>query len=182
MTFPPLPDQKFAVIYADPPWDYQGLQHDGTSYTSCANEWYDTLRPAELKTLSVKSIAARKSILFLWVTGPQFEAGIDVMRAWGFRFRTVAFVWDKEKVNPGHYTLSQFEFVLAGTRGGIPKPRGARNVRQKLSKPRTIHSRKPAEIRGRIDQMFPYLRKIELFAAEDEPIERWTLWGKNHRK
>jgi N6-adenosine-specific RNA methylase IME4 len=71
--------------------------------------------------------------------------------------------------------MSQTEFVLAATRGNIPKPRGARNVRQFLSERRTKHSRKPKEVRDRIEAMFPTQRKIELFARERVP--GWDAWG-----
>ena len=75
------------------------------------------------------------------------------MKAWGFEYKTVAFAWDKVNPNPGYYTLSQVELCLVGKRGMIPKPRGARNVRQFVSEKKTRHSGKPEEVRKRIEQM-----------------------------
>ena len=84
-------------------------------------------------------------------------------------------MWDKERVNPGFYTMSQCELCLIGKRGKIPQPRGARNVRQLIKSLRGRHSEKPAEVRARIDRMFPTQRKIELFARER--VRGWDAWG-----
>ena len=84
-------------------------------------------------------------------------------------------------MNPGFYTMSQCELCLVFKRGKIPSPRGARNVRQLVTARREAHSKKPDEVRRRIERMFPRLRKIELFARErDErgPTEGgWETWG-----
>jgi len=171
---------NYSIIYADPPWDYAGrVQHGGTSagYTSGAATFYPTMTPRELMNLPVRELSARKAILFLWTTGPQFEIAVNVAKVWGFTFKTVAFVWDKVLLNPGAYTMSQCEYVLACVRGCIPKPRGSRNERQYLCERRSGHSRKPAEIRTRIDRMFPRssLKRVELFAVER--VEGWDYWG-----
>lgn len=175
----PFPRGPFQVIYADPPWDYRGqVQHGGAGagYTSGARAFYQTMTVDEICALPVREIAdPKQSILFLWATGPILTDALAVLSAWGFKFKTVAFVWDKQRVNPGAYTLSQCEYVLAGTRGRIPQPRGARNVRQLVSEARTAHSAKPKEVRKRIDAMFPSARKLELFARE-APID-WHVWG-----
>ena len=72
--------------------------------------------------------------------------------------------------------MSQCELCLVFKRGKIPSPRGARNVRQLVREGRSGHSAKPEEVRGRIDAMFPGLRKIELF-ARGQIDEGWTAWG-----
>jgi N6-adenosine-specific RNA methylase IME4 len=97
------------------------------------------------------------------------------MRAWGFSWATVAFAWDKQKVNPGFYTMSQVELCLVGKTGKIPQPRGLRNVRQFVSELRGEHSAKPNEVRSRIEAMFPTQAKIELFARNSSP--GWSSWG-----
>ena len=97
------------------------------------------------------------------------------MKAWGFQWATVGFVWDKQRVNPGFYTMSQCELYLIGKRGKIPSPRGARNVRQLVSSMREKHSKKPHEVRTRIEEMFPEQRKVELFAREK--VRGWSAWG-----
>ena len=151
--YPKLPDKKYQIIYADPPWDYGGkMQYDKTMiksenfnfekniFISSASFQYPTLRLNDLKKLDVKSISDSDCILFMWTTGPQLANAVELGRAWGFEYKTVAFVWDKMIHNPGRYTLSQTEFVLAFKRGRFPTPRGARNIRQLLSVQRGKHS------------------------------------------
>ncbi len=186
--YPALPKRKYDIIYADPPWDYGGkMQYDKSSikelnvgferniFISAANFKYPTLKLNELKELNVKSISADDCILFMWTTGPQFENSIALGKAWGFEYKTVAFVWDKQVHNPGRYTLSQTEFVLAFKKGRFPSPRGARNVRQLLSIHRKEHSEKPEEIIDSITRMFPQQKKIELFARKN--FIGWDNWG-----
>ena len=169
----------YQTILADPPWDYDQRLHNGkrATPTGGAADHYPTMTLGELAGLPVQRIAdPQQSILFMWTTGPQLNNSIVLMMQWGFDYRTVAFVWDKRRTNPGYYTMSQCEYVLAGVRGKIPKPRGDRNVRQFLSEKRTAkHSEKPFEIHRRIEQMFPEQRKCELFARER--VLGWDCWG-----
>ncbi|MDE2745605.1 MAG: MT-A70 family methyltransferase [Chloroflexota bacterium] len=179
VLFPPLPNECYAVIYADPPWDYKGqLQHagPGSGDSGGAIRHYETVQLQDLIELDVSSIAADDSLLFMWATSPHLDQAIDLGKAWGFAWATVAFVWDKQRVNPGFYTMSQCELCLVFKRGRIPAPRGARNVRQLVSERRSDHSRKPIEVRRRIEEMFPRQRKIELF-ARDADIHGWDTWG-----
>lgn len=186
--YPALPNKKYDVIYADPPWDYGGkMQYDKTSkktenigferdvFISAANFKYPTLKLKELKELDVASIAADDCILFMWTTGPQLANSVDLGQIWGFEYKTVAFVWDKQVHNPGRYTLSQTEFVLAFKRGRFPTPRGARNVRQLVSVHRGEHSEKPIMVIDGITKMFPTQNKIELFARRN--YIGWDNWG-----
>ena len=179
--FPPLPNDRFAIIYADPPWDYKGqLQHAGAGSgdTGGALRHYPTVTLDTLKTLPVPDIAEDDCLLFLWATSPHLDQAIELGKAWDFEWATIAFVWDKQKVNPGFYTLSQCELCLVFKRGKIPQPRGARNIRQLVSAKRGPHSSKPKEVRNRIDKMFPTQQKIELFArASAPPSPTWSLWG-----
>jgi len=177
--FPDLPEDEFDIIYADPPWDYKGqLQHagPGSRDTGGAERHYPTVTLDGLKRLSVPKISAKNSLLFLWATNPHLDQAIDLGKAWGFAWATVAFVWDKIRVNPGFYTMSQCELCLVFKRGKIPSPRGARNIRQLISEKRTSHSEKPAEVRHRINAMFPDARKIELFSRCHD-VKDWTMWG-----
>jgi len=162
----------------DPPWDYKGqLQHAGAGSddTGGAIRHYPTITLDDLKKLDVPSIAASDSLLFMWATNPHLDQAIDLGKAWGFSWATVAFVWDKARVNPGFYTMSQCELCLVFKRGRIPTPRGARNVRQFVSEKRGAHSAKPDEVRLRIERMFPDQTKIELFARAAAP--GWDAWG-----
>lgn len=186
--YPVLPDKKYQVIYADPPWDYGGkMQYDKTCiksenigfeknvFISSASFKYPTIKLNDLKKLNVPSIAADDCILFMWTTGPQFANSIELGESWGFEYKTVAFVWDKQVHNPGRYTLSQTEFVLAFKKGKFPTPRGARNIRQLVSVHRGQHSEKPEIIIDGITKMFPSQPKIELFARKN--YFGWDNWG-----
>ena len=176
--FPPLPAARYDIIYADPPWDYRGqLQHAGAGSpdTGGAARHYPTVVLGNLAKLDVASVAADNSLLFLWATSPHLDQAIDLGKAWGFAWATVAFVWDKMRVNPGFYTMSQCELCLVFKRGKIPTPRGLRNVRQLVSAKRGPHSAKPEEVRQRIEAMFPAQRKIELFARHR--VAGWESWG-----
>lgn len=186
--YPDLPNKKYAVIYADPPWDYGGkMQYDKSSiktinvdfeknvFISAANFKYPTVKLNDLKKLDVQSISEDDCILFMWTTGSQMANSIELGEAWGFEYKTVAFVWDKQVHNPGRYTLSQTEFVLAFKQGKFPTPRGARNIRQLVSIHRGEHSEKPEIIIDGITKMFPEQRKIELFARKN--YIGWDNWG-----
>ena len=186
--YPYLPEKKYQVIYADPPWDYVGkMQYDKTTikdenvgfekkiFISSSTFKYPTLKMKQLKQLDVNSIADDNCILFLWTTGPQLANAIELGETWGFEYKTVAFVWDKMIHNPGRYTLSQTEFVLAFKKGKFPTPRGARNIRQLVAVPRGKHSEKPVEVIDGITKMFPYQEKIELFARKNHV--GWDNWG-----
>lgn len=186
--YPRLPNKKYQVIYADPPWDYGGkMQYDKTVikgenegfekkiFLSSAEFKYPTVKPKDLKKLDISSIADDDCILFMWTTGPQMSNSIELGKAWGFEYKTVAFVWDKMMHNPGRYTLSQTEFVLAFKRGKFPQPRGARNIRQMVTVHRGSHSVKPVEVIDGITKMFPEQMKIELFARNN--YIGWDNWG-----
>ena len=177
--FPPLPNRRYSVLYADPPWDYKGqLQHggEGRGDSGGAVRHYPTIRLRDLKRLDMGSVAEQNCLLFLWSTSPHLDQAIELGKAWGFEWATVAFIWDKIRVNPGFYTMSQYEMCLVFKRGTIPQPRGARNIRQSVTERRGLHSQKPDEVRDRIHAMFPDVRKLELFASR--PVGAgWDSWG-----
>ena len=186
--YPKLPNQKFDVIYADPPWNYNGkLQFDKSSagvdkidfsrkiFISSASFKYPTLKTEELKKLPVQEIANNDCLLFMWTSNPHLAQAVELGEAWGFDYKTVAFVWDKMNHNPGQYTLSNCELCLVFKRGKIPKPRGARNIKQLVRVRRGEHSEKPKEVMRAIEKMFPHHKRIELFARNK--TDGWTAWG-----
>lgn len=186
--YPKLPNKKYSVIYADPPWDYNGkLQFDKSSksveeidlsrkiFISSASFKYPTLKLNELKKLPLKDIAEEDCLLFMWTSNPHLAQAIELGESWGFKYRTIAFIWDKMNHNPGQYTLSNCEICLVFKMGKIPQPRGARNVQQLVRVPRGKHSEKPIEVLQGITKMFPTQKKIELFARRTD--EGWDCWG-----
>lgn len=186
--YPKLPNKKFDIIYADPPWNYNGkLQYDKSSkgkeeidlskkiFISTADFKYPTLKTSELMKIPVNKISKDDSLLFMWSTNPHLAQAIELGKAWGFDYKTVAFVWDKMNHNPGQYTLSNCELCLVFKRGRIPKPRGARNIKQLIRSPRQEHSKKPIEVMKGIEKMFPSQKRIELFARRK--VKGWSAWG-----
>lgn len=180
-----FPEKKYAVIYADPPWSYGdkgfGRRPGGALSGSFAPEAgrYATMSLADLLVLPVYGIAATDCALLLWATSPLLPEALKVMAAWGFKFKTVAFCWSKvtakqkEVANLGQWTMGNIELCLLGTRGS-PK-RLSRAVRQLVFAERTVHSRKPEEVRRRIEALFGSQGCIELFARTAAP--GWDAWG-----
>ena len=196
VVFPPFPDERFHIIYADPPWDYKGqLQHTGAGGNDSggALRHYPTVPLEQLCNLPIQQITEDNCLLFMWSSSPHLDQAIDLGKRWGFAWATVAFVWYKQRTNPGFYTMSQCELCLAFKRGKIPTPRGSRRERQFVnsdgaaeyspdcldgfvSELRGKHSQKPEEVRRRINEMFPEQSKIELFARKRD-IPNWSVWG-----
>jgi N6-adenosine-specific RNA methylase IME4 len=160
--------KKYQIVYIDPPWKYRNS--DCIAKTSCISDkhhdHYQGMNLKELCELPIKDIMDKDCLIFMWATCANLNEAFILAEAWGLKFGTVAFVWNKERVNPGYYTMSQIELCLVFKYGRIPQPRGARNIRQYLSEKRTKHSKKPDDIRNRIELMFPYQNKIEIFARE----------------
>ena len=180
--------KKYQIIYADPPWAYRQEQINfqsydkGKKYKNDVTEHYKTMTNEDIRQLDVKSLADENCLLFLWSTSPNLDVGIVTGVALGFEYKTVAFVWDKQRTNYGFYTLSQCDLCLVFKKGKIPKPKEANNIRQFLSQKLGEHSQKPDEIRSRINQMFPTQNKIELFARKKENLfgdnlKDWDVWG-----
>jgi N6-adenosine-specific RNA methylase IME4 len=161
---------RFGVILCDPPWSYRDLGH-----TRRIDRQYSIMRTADIAALPVADIALPDSVLFLWATAPLLPDGLEVMKAWGFKYKSGA-VWDKEIFGCGHYFRIQHEHLLIGTKGrpGIAA-NGARNIPSIIRSCRGKHSVKPAEVYVAIERMYPSLPKIELFARNRR--EGWHSWG-----
>jgi len=165
---PPLPDDEYDVIYADCPWRY-----DFSKDTSDEIEQkYPTMTQEELMELNVP--AAENAVLYLWATAPKLIEALDVMRAWGFTYKTHA-VWDKEWIGMGFWFRGQHELLLVGTKGKFSPPEQEKRESSVFRYKRTEHSKKPSEIRDYLARCFPDKKKIELFAREAS--EGWDSWG-----
>ena len=123
-----MESKKYQIIYADPPWTYK--TKECLAKTSILNgeinTHYNTMTLNDLKNMEIHNIADNNSLLFLWVVSPMLDDGIDLMKTWGYKYATIAFIWHKQKTNPGHYTMSECEICLVGKRGKIPTARGDR--------------------------------------------------------
>ena len=171
MTFAPLPSGPFSAILADPPWHFKTRSPKGEGRSPSRH--YKTLRVSELYSLPLRDIAARDSVLFLWVPCCHLMEAWPLMAAWGFKFKSVAFVWVKPHVGLGYWTRQQTELCLLGTRGR-PK-RVLKSVPQVITGKRREHSRKPDETYFRIEELLGDVPRIELFARQG--WLGWTAWG-----
>ena len=167
--------QKYQVIYADPPWDYQQCRLSGS-----AKKHYPTMRIEELCALPVADIADRDCALFLWATFPQLPEALRLIQAWGFVYKTVAFVWLKQNRKAltwfyglGFWTRSNAEICLLATKGH-PKRQSA-GIHQLVISPVERHSKKPDEVREKIVALMGDVPRIELFARQQTP--GWDVWG-----
>jgi N6-adenosine-specific RNA methylase IME4 len=186
----PLEPGSAQCIVADPPWRFQtwnkatAVKRRGGGTNVSASVHYNTMTIEDITALPVADLAAKDCALFLWVVNPMLPDGLDVMAAWGFRFKTVAFCWAKTTpktqaswapkyhIGLGYWSRANVELCLLGTRG---KPvRLAKNVRQLVVSPRREHSRKPDEVYEAIERLVPGPR-AELFARVSRP--GWSSWG-----
>lgn len=203
----PLPPGKFGVILADPAWRFttfsakgRGRCPDGqVSATAARNlsrqnrpeRHYPTMSLDDIKALPVADAAARDCVLLMWAVDPMIPQALEVGAAWGFKFKTIGFVWAKERrvtskrgeafdeadhkrfpMGTGYWTRANPELCLLFTRGKPKRVSAA--VRKLLIAPRREHSRKPDEQYERIEALVsgPYL---ELFART--PRHGWASWG-----
>jgi N6-adenosine-specific RNA methylase IME4 len=164
----PLPENKFDVILADPPWKYEFSE---TQIREIENH-YPTMDLEDIKAMDIP--AANDAILLLWVTAPKLEEGLQVLNAWGFTYRTCA-IWDKEKKGMGYWFRIQHELLLIGIKGNFSPPDPENRYDSIIRSPRDVHSKKPECIHEMIEKMYPRGTKIELFARE--PREGWFVWG-----
>ena len=170
--------KKYAVIYADPPWAYRTYSQKGQGRS--AESHYPTMSIDAIKALPVSTIAAKDCSLFLWLTFPCMREAFSVIDAWGFTYKTVAFVWVKQNrksndlfVGMGYWTRANAEICVLATRGH-PKRVNA-GVRQIILSHIEEHSKKPDEVRDRIVQLMGDVPRIELFARQSP--EGWDIWG-----
>ena len=173
---------KYKLLLGDPPWAYGATKNTNCSLWGVTQNHYSTMSQDDLKKLPVSSITADDSMLFMWATFPNLQQGLDVMKAWGFEYKTVAFVWVKQsktsctpkKYGLGWYTRSNCEIVMLGRKGKFV--RNAANVQQVIQTALREHSRKPDEVRTRILKLCGDLTpRIELFPRRTTPT--WDAFG-----
>jgi site-specific DNA-methyltransferase (adenine-specific) len=179
----PFPNKKYQIVYADPPWSFSSKElqkYDGKRFTSM-DKHYQTQSKDWIKNLPVSNITQTDCALFLWSTDAHLGEAIETMVNWGFKYITVAFVWEKltatgkTVANLGAWTMKNYELCLFGTKGAMLKYKKVNNIYQKVAAERTKHSRKPEQVRKNIELLFGDLPRIELFARQK--TEGWDVWG-----
>lgn len=183
-VYAPLPRGPFDVLLADPPWSYRNDRHGPLQ--GCAAEQYQTLGLRELRALPIPEIAAPASVLLMWCTWPKLTEGMQLMKDWGFSYKT-GLPWVKTYADGrpvfgvGYWFRGATEPLLVGVKGKVPAPpRGSRIGLlgdMVLTAPRGKHSKKPQDIYSLAEEISNHLghRRIELFARE--PRDGWTAWG-----
>lgn len=168
-------DKKYKVIYADPPWEY-------ASSGNLKEKPYRTMTIQDLKQLPVADISDKDCALFLWTANPLLDQAIEVMKAWGFKFKTVYKVWTKRNsqsgtpaITPGYWSLSSTELILLGVKGAMQKYKEVFNDRQEVASPRGRHSEKPHFIRDDIRRLLNVDSRLEIFSRHI--CDEWDAWG-----
>jgi len=167
--------KKYKIIYADPPWAYRNMGN----IQATANAQYTTMQNEDICKLPVNKIADENSILFLWATFPKIQEALDVIRAWGFEYKTVGFVWIKKNKSGsnffgvGWYTKSNAEVCLIGVKGKAPKI--SNSISQIIEAERGKHSKKPDIVRDKIVEFAGDIPRIELFARQK--VDGWDCFG-----
>lgn len=170
-------EKKYKIIYADPPWSFNFQKRSGLS-DEAKRKLYPTMKGEDIVALPVAELADNDCVLFLWTMNSELQLALNCIKAWGFKYKTVAFTWVKTTKNTyhfggGNWTRSNPEQCLIATKGTI-KRRSA-SVRNLVISPLREHSRKPDEIRTAIIELVGDLPRIELFAREK--TEGWDAWG-----
>jgi N6-adenosine-specific RNA methylase IME4 len=187
---------KYQIILADPAWSYKNYNYsetkDGNKAKRGVVKEYSTMSIEDIRALPVNEIADDNCVLFLWCVYALLPECISVMAAWGFEFKTCAFVWVKTNKNTnvnqlsflpvesfdtfwgmGNWTRSNTELCLLGVKGN-PKRINA-DVHQLIYAPIGKHSKKPKETRDRIVRLMGDLPRVELFARQK--TEGWDCMG-----
>ena len=161
-------NKKFDIVIADPPWEYTDKANAGQRG---AEHKYPVMKLHDIMELDVERVCSPNCVLMLWGTWPLMSEARAVMRAWGFKFKTCAFVWvklnkvaDTHFIGGGHYTRSNSEYVILGVRGNR-LPRASKGVSQVITSHVREHSRKPEEFYAALRQLYDLkgLKVLELF-------------------
>lgn len=170
--------KKYSIIYADPPWQYKVYSKKGLGRS--AESHYPTMELEDIQALPVGELADTDCVLFMWTTIPLLKDCFSVMKAWGFEYKTVGFVWIKQNKKSdslfwgmGHWTRANAELCMLATKGR-PKRKSA-GVHQVIISHIEEHSKKPDIVRHKIIELVGDLPCVELFAREK--ADGWDAWG-----
>ena len=179
--------KKYEIIYADPAWSFgdrlrsSKKKADGKMDYRELERHYNTMSIKEMCEIPVNNITADNSVLFMWTTDAHLESAMKVINAWGFKYKTIGFVWNK-KTNKGNqvcfmgkWTMKGSEICLLATKGKAHSMIQKHNVRQLVEAERQKHSKKPDEVRNRIVELLGNRPRLEMFCRESK--QGWDVWG-----
>ena len=163
-------EKKYRIIYADPPWSYHNAMPE---YVTTPDDYYTLMSTQEICEMPVAEITEDNAVLFMWTTSPHLEESFEVVKSWGFKYKTT-FIWDKIKHNMGHYNSVRHEILLVCTKGACT-PDVKKLFDSVVSIERTRHSEKPEQFREIIETIYTHGNKIELFARQAP--SGWDVFG-----
>lgn len=175
--------KKYQIIYADPPWEYK-QSGSKTNSRGMAKQHYQTMTTDDICALPVPELKTDTSVCLMWATFPNIDQALKVMSAWGFEYKTTAFVWVKKNKKTdsyfwgmGAYTRANAEVCLLGISKNSKAQQLVKShaVHQIIDAPIERHSKKPDIVRSKIVELFGDVSKVELFAREKS--EGWDVWG-----
>ncbi len=171
ISAPAATGKLYGVIYADPPWRFEPYSRE-SGMDRAADNHYPTMTVEDIGALAVP--AADDAVLFMWATVPMLPDAIWVMQTWGFTYRSHC-IWLKDKPGTGYWFRNTHELLLVGTRGAIPAPAPGTQYLSVIEAKLGKHSAKPAAFAEMIEELFPSLPALEMFARE--PRLGWDVWG-----
>lgn len=174
--FKGLEPGSYRLIMADPAWSFENWSVKGEKKNAKAK--YRCMPLDDIKRLPVRLLAAPDCVLWLWATNPMLDQAFEVIRAWGFTYKTGG-SWEKMTKNgkqsfgPGYILRTSNEPYLIATVG---KPKTSKRVRTSFRGYVRGHSRKPLEgYRHAEELMLHQGPMLELFSRETQP--GWDVWG-----
>jgi N6-adenosine-specific RNA methylase IME4 len=174
-----VPNKGYGTILADPPWRFTNRTGKVAPEHRRLNR-YDTLSFKEIMEIPVSLVAGEKSHLYLWVPNALLQEGLEVMKAWGFQYKS-NIVWHKVRKDGGpdgrgvgFYFRNTTELILFGIRGRIRTLQPGRSQVNIIRTRKQEHSRKPNELYGIIEKCSkgPFL---EIFARGKR--NGWDVFG-----
>ena len=168
-----FPNKKYNIIYADPAWSYDENWGNG-----CVKHHYETTGIEEMKKLPVADIADDNCYLYMWYTNPFVQEALDLVKAWGFKYKqTITWIKTYKDGTPimglGYDFRVCTEHLILAKKGSLKRLR--KDLKNVIFSPQRQHSQKPDEVRDLIIEHVGDLPRIELFARQQ--VQGWDCWG-----
>lgn len=171
--------KRYDLILADPPWNWKAYSAKGEDRS--AKNHYPVMSLQDIKDMPIGELANKNSVLLMWATDPLLDRAIEVIKAWGFKYKTIGFYWAKKNkksdtffMGNGYYTRANPEICLLATRGkGLT--RMDKGVPRLIVAPIGRHSEKPLETQLRTERLFGEVSRLEMFARCRLP--GWDAFG-----